>query len=305
MSNLESHIYHYDNLVIGSDLNAVIFAYLKGFPLVTNRDVFPFRFDCFDCDVDISKLNTGLEKIQLQEKTLGPSKFDVYKHLSFLLSVAGLLPLGNKFFSSRLKEDNHLKITTKNSRMINIKFNHLYIFNDDNISGLPEPIESLNEGMFKVLDWIDATSCTTHPHDYFEFEDDFVREIFFYPSDRLDGNHPNKKDLVAVSYLNAEQLKDYEYSDVYTKFKVLQIMKEKGIKGRRNGRDMLDKTKYKYYALKLQPHKREVIPLQKNLYDDLENIEFMYESEEDLLNTEMNSHYVHHVNSVMAEYGKA
>lgn len=305
MSDLESHIYHYDHLVIGSDLNAVIFAYLKGFPLVTNRDVFPFRFDCFDCDVDISKLNTGLEKIQLQEKTLGPSKFDVYKHLSFLLSVAGLLPLGNKFFSSRLKEDNHLKITTKNSRMINIKFNHLYIFNDDNISGLPEPIESLNEGMFKVLDWIDATSCTTHPHDYFEFEDDFVREIFFYPSDRLDGNHPNKKDLVAVSYLNAEQLKDYEYSDVYTKFKVLQIMKEKGIKGRRNGRDMLDKTKYKYYALKLQPHKREVIPLQKNLYDDLENIEFMYESEEDLLNTEMNSHYVHHVNSVMAEYGKA
>tara|TARA_R100001079_G_C4440254_1_gene148481 strand:- start:679 stop:1596 length:918 start_codon:yes stop_codon:yes gene_type:complete len=305
LSNLEDHIYHYDHLVIGSDLNAVIFAYLKGYPLVTNRDVFPFRFDCFDCDVDISKLNTGLEKIQLQEKTLGPSKFDVYKHLSFLLSVAGLLPLGNKFFSSRLKENNHLKITTKNSRMINIKFNHLYIFNDDNISGLPEPIESLDEGMFKVLDWIDATSCTTHPHDYFEFEDDFVREIYFYPSDRLDGNHPNKKDLVAVSYLNAEQLKDYEYSDVYTKFKVLQIMKEKGIKGRRNGRDMLDKTKYKYYALKLQPHKREVIPLQKNLYDDLENIEFMYESEEDLLNIEKNSHYVHHINSVMAEYGKA
>ena len=88
MSKLEDHIYHYDNLVIGSDLNAVTFAYLKGYPLVTNRDVFPFRFDCFDCNVDLDKLSLGMEEIQLQEKTLGPSKLDVYKHLSFVLGMA-------------------------------------------------------------------------------------------------------------------------------------------------------------------------------------------------------------------------
>ena len=306
MSKLEDHIYHYDNLVIGSGLNAVIFAYLKGYPLVTNRDVFPFRFDCFDCNVDLGKLCLSLEEIQLQEKTFGPSKLDVYKHLSFILGMAGLLPLGDGFFSSRLKEDNLLKITTKNSRMIQIKFDHLYVFNDEGVSGLPEPIESLNEGMFKVIDWIDATSCTTHPHDYFETEDDFIREIYFYPTERLDGNHPNKKDLVAISYLSGEQLKDYEYSDTYAKFKVLNIMKEAGIKGARNGRDMLDKTKYKYYALKVQSYKREVVSIQKNLYDDIDNIEFMYDSEEDILrNVEINPHYVHRLNSMMAEYGNS
>jgi hypothetical protein len=137
--------------------------------------------------------------------------------------------------------------------------------------------------MFKVFDWIDATSCTTHPHQYFETEDNFIREIYFYPTERLDGNHPNKKDLVAISYLTEEQLRDYEYSDTYAKFKVLNIMKEAGIKGARNGRDMLDKTKYKHYALKVQPYKREVVSLQKNLYDDIDNIEFMYQSEEDIL----------------------
>ena len=304
MNKLEDHIYHYDNLVIGSGLNAVIFAYLKGYPLVTNRDVFPFRFDCFDYGVDLDKLCLGLEEIQLQEKTLGPSKLDVYKHISFVLGLAGLLPLGRSVYSCRLREDNLLKITTNNSRMIQIKFGQLHVFNDENVLGLPEPIESLNKGMFKVFDWIDATSCTTHPHQYFETEDNFIREIYFYPTERLDGNHPNKKDLVAISYLSEEQLKDYEYSDTYAKFKVLNIMKEAGIKGARNGRDMLDKTKYKHYALKVQPYKREVVSLQKNLYDDIEDIEFMYQSEEDILQSvEIEPHFVHHLNSTMAEHG--
>ena len=304
MSSLENHIYHHDNLVIGGGLNAIIFAYLKGYPLVTNRDVLPFRFNYFDCDVDLSKLCLGLEKIHLQEKTLGPSKLDVYKHLNFVLSLGGLLPLGNGFFSSRLKEDNLLKITTKNSRMIQIKFDRLFIFNDDNISGLPEPVESLDENMFKVFDWIDITS-TSHPHQYLKTEDNFIREVFFYPTERMDGYHPDKKDLVAVSYLNAEQLKNYEYSDTYAKFKVLSILKEIGIRGQRNGRDMLDKTKYKYYALKAKPHRREVLPLQKNLYDDIENIEFMYQSEEDIIK-EIDidkEHYVHRLNINISDYG--
>ncbi len=304
MSKLEDHIYHYDNLVIGSDLNAVIFAYLKGYPLVINRDVFPFRFDCFDRNMDLGKLSLGMEEIQLQEKTLGPSKFDTYKHLNFMLGMAGLLPLGRSVYSCRIREDNLLKITTKNSRMIQIRFEKLYIFDDESIFGLPEPIESLDEGMFKIFDWIDVTSCTTHPHQYFQTEDDFVREIYFYPTERLDGNHPNKKDLVAISYLNGEQLKDYEYSDTYAKFKVLNIMKEAGIKGARNGRDMLDKTKYKYYALKVQPYKREVVSIQKNLYDDVDNIEFIYESEEDILrDIDIQPGYLHRLNSTMAEYG--
>ena len=304
MSSLENHIYHHDNLVIGGGLNAIIFAYLKGYPLVTNRDVLPFRFNYFDCDVDLSKLCLGLEKIHLQEKTLGPSKLDVYKHLNFVLSLGGLLPLGNGFFSSRLKEDNLLKITTKNSRMIQIKFDHLYIFNDDNIAGLPEPVESLDEDMFKVFDWIDVTS-TAHPHQYLKTEENFIREVFFYPTERTDGYHPDKKDLVAISYLNGEQLKDYEYSDTYAKFKVLAILKEMGIRGQRNGRDMLDKTKYKYYALKVKPYRREVVSLQKNLYDDIDNIEFMYQSEEDILNDNSieEEHYVHRLNVNISDYG--
>jgi hypothetical protein len=94
-------------------------------------------------------------------------------------------------------------------------------------------------------------------------------------------------------------LKDYEHSDTYAKFKVLSIMKGAGIRGARNGRDMLDKTKYKHYSLKVQPHKREVVSLQKNLYDDIDNTEFIYQSEEDILQEISidNPQYVHLLNS--------
>ena len=162
-----------------------------------------------------------------------------------------------------------------------------------------------SKDMFKVFDWIDATCCTTHEHQYFETDDDFVREVCFYPTERLDGYRPDRKDLVAVSYLSKEQLNDYEHSDTYVKFKVLNMMKKSGIRGARNGRDMLDKTKYKHYALKIQPQKREVVPLQKNLYDDIENIDFVYQSEEGiLLEVSVDKpQYIHHLNSELAGYG--
>ena len=80
------------------------------------------------------------------------------------------------------------------------------------------------------------------------------------------------------------QLQDSNYSDTYVKFKVLDIMKEAGIRGARNGRDMLDKTKYKYYALKIEPEKREIISLQNALYEDTNSIEFIHDTEEDIIN---------------------
>ena len=66
-------------------------------------------------------------------------------------------------------------------------------------------------------------------------------------------------------------------------FKVLKIMKEAGIRGARNGRDMKDKTKYKYYALKIENDRREIIPLQKTLYEETESIEFIHDSEETII----------------------
>ena len=308
-NNLEKHIYEVENLVIGSGLNAAVFSYLNGFPLIINKQEFPFRFDYFDVDFDLSSLNIINDKTTLKgkenEKVFGNYKTEVYRHLVFVLALAGLCPLSDKVGSIRLKDDNLLNIVTDLSRMIKVKFDQLFVFDDKNITGLPEPLESLNEKMFKVLDWIDVTCCTTHPYQYFETDDNFTREMFFYPTERMDGYQPDKKDLVSVSYLSESQLHDYEYSDTYAKFKILNIMKEAGIRGSRNGRDPKNKEKYKYYALKIEPQRREVIPLQKNLYEDTDNIEFMYESEEDIIQNFPieEGHYVHSLNSKISSNG--
>ena len=297
-------IHDVDNVVVGNGLNAVLFAYLNNYTLINNGHRIPFRFDFLALTDVLSHLVVPQEEIILQGKeekiSFGTPKEDIYKHLLFVLSLAGLNPLSDKVVSIRLDDDNTLRVVTERSQ-IGFKYEKLFIFDDTNVHGLPDKLENINEGLYKILDWIIMKSCTTHPYEYFETSDDFVNEVFFYPSERFDGYHPTKKDAVVVSYLTEGQLHDSSYSDTYVKFKVLDIMKEAGIRGARNGRDMLDKTKYKHYALKIEPAKREITSLQKNLYEDTNNIEFVHDSEEDIINKYFidNQSYSYKVNRKM------
>jgi len=89
---------------------------------------------------------------------------------------------------------------------------------------------------------------------------DFVREIHFYPSDRIAGNH-DKKDLVSFSYLTEEEYRSPEYSSVLIKYKILNWMKGAGIRGQSNGRDPNDPTKKKHYAIRIEHARRQVIDI--------------------------------------------
>ena len=60
--------------------------------------------------------------------------------------------------------------------------------------------------------------------------DDFVSEIWFYSSDRIDGNTP-VRDACAVSKLTAKQLLDFDYSETMARFKVIHEMEKRGMKG--------------------------------------------------------------------------
>ena len=197
-------IHNIDNIVIGSGLNAIVFAYLNNYVLISNEYEQPFRFDCFSSVFDISSLHVPSKETTLQtragEKKVGISKMDVCKHLLFNLSLAGLSPLSDKVVSIKINEDSTLNVATERNAFV-FQYKKLYVFDDANVFGLPERMGTINEGLYKVIDWINIKSCTTHPYDYFETEDDFVNEVFFYPSDRVDGHHARIKDIVSVSYL--------------------------------------------------------------------------------------------------------
>ena len=283
---LDQHIYEHEEIVIGGSLRALVYSYLKNKPLIIGADHAPTPFEFFKPNFKLESFLTEPQISQLQtrngEKKVGNSKLDLWKKINFILSLSGLIPTTNKASYLRV-EDNILKVITANSRLIKFKFDTLTIFDDKNVYGLPTPKESFKTSDKKlILDWINVRSGMKHQYDYFKTNEDFVKEIHFYPSERLCGNH-DKKDLVVISYLNKQELDSYEYSDTYVKFKVLKMMKEAGIKGIRNGRSMEDPTKFKYYAIKIEPTEREIIEIKKNVYDDTERFKFNYQTEEEII----------------------
>jgi hypothetical protein len=281
VSDLSRHIYKVDELVVGNSLEAVSYAYLNQKHIILNDIEKPHFFDFYDTEDELDKYLIDDIKYELAStdgpKIVGISKLEVWEKLVFCLSLAGLLPVSDKVYSMRIEDDNIFKITTNNSRVLRFKFNKLRIFDSKNISGLESPKEV---DTFRVVDWIDVRSGMKHEYDYFGTEENFVKDVYFYPSPRTGGKQ--RKDLVAVSYMTSKQLEDFEYSDTYVKFKVLDLMKKAGIRGARNGRRPDDPEKYSYYSVKIEPSRREIQKNEKPMYEDKGSIVFDYRKEREI-----------------------
>ena len=134
----------------------------------------------------------------------------------FDLSMQGRIPLGSKIKSIRLLDEKNFRVILQNS-FFNVEFERAVIFSDNGIEGLPTPVNH-EEKIFKVLDWITMRDGMTHKHNRIDCDDSqFVNHILFYPTKRLDGHHPDKKDAVAVSYMSEENLSDILWSDSYVR----------------------------------------------------------------------------------------
>jgi hypothetical protein len=271
-----------DKLVVGSTLEALIYCFLNNLPMVCTHLQPPFSFEHFNVDDDLSVFGVqNIEKIiktNLGKKTVGLDKLWLWERLFFHLSVSGLCFLSDKAVSLRIS-NNTIKASTANARMAKIYFNDLVIFDDMNVHGLG--VYKIEDKMFTVYDWFDVRSGMKHNYDQIEDTTSFVNHIIFYPSGRVAGDH-NFKDAIAVSYLTKEQLDDFEYSDINARFKTRHLMKHHGIRGARNGRNMLDKTKFKYYAVKIENSKRDIIA-PRNIYESIDNIVFNYDSLGDII----------------------
>ena len=243
---MKNHKYSFDKVVVGSNVNALVYSYINDLPLIMNCLSRPFFVNKED--------------------------LDLWNKLFFLLSLSGLNLFGDKIEQVRIDKE-ELLVATKDLRAFKVSYNKLVIFDDKNIIGLPIAKEKKDE--FMVLDWITANPCTKHDHEYFHVGDDLIKEIHFYPTNRTPGHHPKLKDLVAVSFLNSKQLQDFDYSDTYVKFKAEKILKENGITGRKNG---FANGKQIAYNLGLKVDQREIRKAEMDLYENTESLEFNYSS---------------------------
>ena len=235
----------YDKIVIGSSLSAVLFAFNNKIPIFFTDAQRPFRFDYFKSSINLDYI--GLPNISHTLTThgtnikVGAPKELVWERLLFLMALKGLVPLSHLCQNLRYNGDT-LICSNEYSKIAEVQFKKVYYFGDDNCSGLVKE-KTLANPLYTCYDWIAFNRGGKHEIDLIETTDDFVKKIWFYPTDRVDGNSP-VKDACLVSTLTETQLLSFDYSQTMARFKMLAEMKERGMKGLFNGYSPTGRPKY-------------------------------------------------------------
>ena len=222
----------YDKIVVGSSFDAVLYAFVNDYPIFFAEDRRPFRFDYLDPTLNMAALKIMTHAKSLttldEPKVVGYSKELLWEKLLFLMAVVGHSPLTNLCGTIRYDGD-RVVCSNEYSKILEFKFNECYYFGDNNSHGFIIE-KNLDEDTYICYDYIAFNKGGKHQVDYIETQDDFVREIWFYPSDRIDGNTP-VKDACAVSVLNKKQFLNFDYSQTMARFKTIHEMKARGMKG--------------------------------------------------------------------------
>ena|GEM_PF-876564 len=229
-------ILEYDKVVVGGTLPALMYAFINNFPILFTKPEFPSRFDYFSPEVELSflKLENSSREIKTfnESREIGLSKILLWERLNFLISLQGLAPLSNMCHSMRLQGD-AIKCSNEYSKIAEFRFEECLYFGDKGTSGFIKKT-NLDEETYICYDHIAFNSGGKHEIDYIRTGEDFVSEIWFYSSDRIDGNTP-VRDACAVSRLTHKQLLDFDFSETMARFKTLKVMKDNGMRGKFNG----------------------------------------------------------------------
>ena len=240
-------ILEYEGIVIGSDLKATLFAFNNNLPILFSQPRRPFRFDFLEANTDLGCVKLTSAGGPIQKELL-------WERLLFLLNLDGKVPFANLCESMRF-DGEHLICSNEYSKIGVLNFSNCFYFGDDNISGLVKEKELANP-TYTCYDWIAFNSGGKHEVDHIWVGDDFVKEIWFYSSDRMCGNSP-VKDACIVSTLTEEQLLEFDYSETMARFKMISEMEKRGMKGRQNGYSTNGNPKhYKFRTTPIRRTKR-------------------------------------------------
>mgnify|MGYP001177686264 FL=1 len=241
---LKEHIYQYDHITIGNNLNAIIYAYKKGGVFINNAVAGLFPYDTILHAIDLG----------IRSYDVGSSPLKVYEDISYLMAMEGRHFLSNAVESIFVNlNESELSVSSKFFRPKKLRYSSLTVFDLENVNGLP--FDDVVPESYRVYDWFAARSGGKHDLSFLESNTDFVRKVHFFTSPRIAGNK-SIKDFVAESILTKEQVNDVDYSNSLARLKCLRMLEEAGIKGAKNGIG-------KHLSLKVDFLKRDVFPIKK------------------------------------------
>ena len=249
------HIYTHEEIIIGGNLNAILYAYKKSSPIICNTMDGVFAFDT---------LRNGLT-VEKQFYPPGTNIASMRRELLYDLSLRGLNSFGSKVKSISLRPDSKkIAVKTEDGTNIFLNYSRLKIFSSDKINNMPFKIpETL---YYRVCDWFDVRSGMKHEYEFLKDRSEFCSKIYFYISKRIDGNKVFK-DLVCESLLTKQQLNDINYSTSISRLKIINMMSKAGIKGTGNGAG-------RNLPIKLELWKREIIPVKEEIMEEYNDIIF-------------------------------
>jgi len=222
----ETKMLNYKEIVIGSSLEALLFAFKRAIPVFFTEPQIPFKLDFLSPEDDYSLLGLppcSVSIITNKEPILvGHSKQTLWDTLYFLLSLKGLIPLSSLCTTLR---DSNGKLIASNaySKIAEIEYEHCYYFGDYNIQDLLEVEKDCDD--YIVYDWFECRKGGGHSFDLITSEDRFCHSTWFYTSER---NRVPKfiKDICVVSDMSRQELFDFDFSETMVKFNTRKIMKE-------------------------------------------------------------------------------
>ena len=275
-----------ENIVVGSSLSALIFAYVNEYPVFFTDANVPFRFDFLS--PNHTPIGVPCEAKTLlsfdDEMKVGTRKQILWDRLYFLLSLKGLTPLSNLCKTIRCN-DNSIICLNEYSKIFEASFIDCHYFGDSNAAGFVRK-NKLDEHSYVCYDYIAFNSGGKHEIDFIHTDDDFISEVWFYSSDRIDGNTP-VRDACAVSKLTESQLIDFDYSETMARFKVLKIMKDNGMRGKLSG--YTKKGTPRHYDFRTTSIRRETCRIENEYRPTADCIKIKKTNEKDLLQSLCNA----------------
>jgi hypothetical protein len=250
---------HFDKLVVGGSLTALLYAYKHNLPVIIDEAHIPFQLDDCPRSWDLSFIGFSYK--------LTHKKSQVWDRLVFLLSMAGLVIFPNNVQNFR-QEKAKMTIIMNNNRKMEVGFNEVVEFDRDT-----------DEKMI-VYDWFAVRSGTRHEHDLIKVPNTpFVHTLMFHNSTRAKTRN-DVKDVCSISEVPAREINHLDWSESYVRIRTLQLMKEHGIRGQSNGYNkrglqlhyalkiehMYRETRYKYNN---KPHVEDLLKLELDKGSDL------------------------------------
>lgn len=272
MKNLKKFVFHYDKIAIGHKFSSILYCLNNNIPIILNG-MEPLMCDFFHKDIKLhnikyKNINPSGEMLTCtgDKVVFGVQKRYPYRYILFLMSLSGLVPIPSVVKSIRIENTNELTASISDVTNIKFTFDELIILDGDLINGIES--ESIVKD-YLVADWMNIDKGYYFEQEYCENKDDrFINKIFFYISKRGREKKKERKDLVAISYLNENEIKLEDYDDFYAKFKVESIMKDK----------------MNINPIKTNPRQREIRDITEYRYKDIDDsIKFLYLNEKDVI----------------------